>query len=525
MQDITQSAEVYEDNSSGAGEIDYLRILFDILSGIRRYGWLFLAIISILGTVGFYIAKRTYSPYYETYSTFTVNSVTGSGTNKNLTSRISGIFSYILTSDPLRNLVIEDMGYGDAGYLPGHIYASSLSNSNICTLRVRSSDARLSYEIMRSVLRNYSSISEKVVGDVELVQMDQGGIPSAPANLPQNRQYAVYGMLGGLALCIVFLALKSLMRRTIRSDEELKQFFNTVYLGNIPPVVFKKRSKKRSNAILIDTEGAPFAFVESMRSIRHRVEREAKNADAKSILVSSAMDSEGKTTAAINLALALARHGSRVLLVDADLRHPSVLSAMGMEPVEKGTADLLAGKCEPKDVIIPYKNSSHLMILPGGKASDEVFDPAVSPWGSARAKSLCKAFREEYDYVVFDTPPSAVLSDASQMARFTDAFVFVVRLNYTAMDILREGMQMFNSTGCRLLGCILNDSKDGGGSYGYGYGRYGYGRYGYGRYGRYGHKYGRYGHRYGYGRYGSSYGYGYGESEDSGKSESSGVES
>ena len=521
MQDITRSAEVYDENSSGTGEIDYIRFLFDILGGIRRFGWLFLAIISILGTIGFYTARYTYSPYYETYSTFTVNIAAGSGANNKLASRISSIFSYILTSDALRNLVIEDMGYGEAGYLPGEISAASLRNSNICTLRVRSSEARLSYEIMRSVLRNYSPITEEVIGDVELEQMDQGGIPSAPANLPQTRQYAAYGMLAGLALCIAFLAVKSLMRKTIRSDEELKNFFNTEYLGNIPPVIFKKRSKKRSNAILIDTEGAPFAFVESMRSIRHRVEREAKNADAKSILVSSAMDSEGKTTAAINLALALARHGSRVLLVDADLRHPSVLSAMGMEPVEKGTADLLAGKCEPKDVIIPYKNSSHLMILPGGKASDEVFDPAVSPWGSARAKSLCKAFREEYDYVVFDTPPSAVLSDASQMARFADAFVFVVRLNYTAMDILREGMQMFNSTGCRLLGCILNDSKDGGGSYGYGYGKYGYGRYGYGRYGRYG----RYGHRYGYGRYGSSYGYGYGESEDSGKSESSGVES
>ena len=107
--------------------------------------------------------------------------------------------------------------------------------------------------------------------------------------------------------------------------------------------------------------------------------------------------------------------------------------------------------------------------------------------------------------MIIDAPPSAIVSDASLIARIADGCVYVVRQDYAGVNTLREGMEMFNGTGCKLLGCVLNHAEA---SSGYGYGRYGYGRYGYGKYG-----YGRYG----YGK--SGYGYGYGENNNSGHSE------
>ena len=400
------------------------------------------------------------------------------------------MFPYILMSDALRSLVIEDMGYADTGGLPASISASVVEKTNLVTLKVRSRDPQIAYDTLRSVLRNYPSISDIAIGEVTLKQMDESGIPTMPANLPESKKYAATGMLIVLLISLVVLVIQSVTRRTIRTEDELKRYFNTEYLGSMPSVVFKKRSKSQNLPVAIDTEGIPFSFVEAIRTIRHRVEREAQKNNAKVILVTSALQAEGKTTTAVNLAIALANRKHNVLLMDGDLRNPSVLEAMGLEPAEAGVADLLAEKCKLEEVLTRYKDRKHLVLIPGGKPID---DP-LELWSSDYAKKLLQQLRKNCDYVIIDAPPSAIVSDASLIARLSDGCVYVVRQDYARIEILREGMEMFLGTGCRLLGCVLNHAEASGG---YGYGRYGYGRYGYGRYGKYG--YGKSGHGYGYG--------------------------
>ena len=514
MQDILMGTAmvtevIMQDNPLGTRdeeiEIDLLQVIIDIFDGLRRQGWLILALISIVGTICFFTARSRYVPYYEAYTTFTVNTVSTISYNSkaqknNVTNRIGRVFPYILMSDALRSLVIEDMGYTNGG-LPASISASVVENTNLVTLRVRSGNPQIAYDTLRSVLRNYPSISDIAIGDVTLKQMDESGIPTAPANSPGSKRKAAQGMIIMAAICLAWLTIKSLTRRTIRTEDELKHYFNTEYLGNLPSVVFKKRSNSQNLPVAIDTEGIPFAFVEAVRTIRHRVEREAKKCNSKNILVASALQSEGKTTTAINLAIALANRKNNVLLVDGDLRNPSILQALGMEPVEVGVVDLLSGKCNIDEILTPYKERKHLVLLPGGKPIDN----PTELWSGEQAKKMFQMLRDKCDYIIIDAPPSAVVSDASLIARLSDGCVFVVRQDYADVNLLREGMEMFTGTGCKLLGCVLNHAEAGGG---YGYGRYGYGRYGYGRYG-----YGRYGYgKYGYGK--SGYGYGYGETNE-----------
>ena len=497
-EDIMQSNTV--NSRDGEIEIDLLQLLLDILDGVRRQGWLYLALASLVGTICFFTARFRYTPYYEAYTTFTVNTVSSinyssKSVKSYVTNQMGLVFPYILTSSALNNLVKEDMGYSD-GVLPASISASAVKDTNLVTLRVISGDPQIAYDTLRSVLRNYPSISEVAIGDVELKQMDESGIPTVPANSPSSKRAAERGILITFAVCFSWLIFKSITRKTIRTEEELTRYFNTEFLGSIPSVVFKKRSKMRELPVAIDTEGIPFAFVEAIRTIRHRVEREAKKASAKTIVVTSALQSEGKTTTAINLALALANRKHNVLLMDGDLRNPSILQALGLDPSEKGMVDLLSGQCKPEEVLMPYKSRKHLVLMPGGKPID---NPAEL-WTGGHTKDLLTKLHEKCDYVIIDAPPSAVVSDASLIARLCDGCVYVVRQDYASINMLREGMEMFSGTGCKLLGCVLNHAEAGGG---YGYGRYGYG-------------YGRYGH-YGYGKYGygkSWYGYGYGETEE-----------
>ena len=488
-------------------EIDLYQLIVDLWSGLLRNGWLYLALMSIAGTIVFFAVWMSYSPYYEAYTTFTVNTVStvsyNSRNQKNtVTNKMGKIFPYILTSDALKSIVMEDMGYSDAESFPAEISASVVKDTNLVTLKVKSADPQIAYDTLRSVLRNYPSISDVAIGEVTLKQMDESGFPENPANTPESRKAAAVAMMATLLLCLAWLAFKSMTRRTIRTEEELTRYFNTEYLGNMPSVVFKKRSKNQNPTITIDAEGIPFAFVEAIRTIRHRVEREAQKYNAKVIVVTSALQSEGKTTTATNLAIALANRKRNVLLVDGDLRNPSIRPALGVEPTETGMVDVLAEKVGVDEVLTPYKDRKHLAILPGGIPIDN----PTALWSNEHTEELIHKLRNKCDYVIIDAPPSAIVSDASLIARISDGCVYVVRQDFAEVDTLREGMEMFNGTGCKLLGCVLNHAEAGGS--GYGYGRYGYGKYGYGRYG-----YGKYG----YGK--SGYGYGYGETNSTETSE------
>ena len=480
-------------------EIDLLQLAIDIWNGFRRQGWIILALVSIAGTIGFFAARFYYVPNYEAYTTFTVNTVStvsynSKGQKNTVTNKMGKVFPYILTSDALKSLVMEDMGYENVDSFPATITASVVQDTNLVTLKVTSKDPQIAYDTLRSILRNYPSISEVAIGEVSLKQMDESGFPKKPANEPESRKTAAICMLAVMLLCFMWLAIKSITRKTIRSEEELTRYFNTEFLGNMPSVVFKKRSRLQNPILTIDSEGIPFAFVEAIRTIRHRVEREAQKHNAKIIIVTSAMQSEGKTTTATNLAIALANRKHNVLLVDGDLRNPSVLPALGIDPVEKGMVDLLSERCSFNEILMPYKERKHLALLPGGKPVDN----PTSLWTNKNTEKLFEKLSENSDYVIIDAPPSAIISDASLIARIAEGCVYVVRQDYAEIDTLREGMEMFSGTGCKLLGCVLNHAET---NDGYGYGRYGYGKYGYGKYG-----YGKYG----YG--GSGYGYGYGES-------------
>lgn len=479
-------------------EIDLIQLIIDVWNGLRKQGWIILALASIVGTICFFAARFHYTPFYEAYTTFTVNTVStvsyNSRSQKNtVTNKMGKVFPYILTSDALKSLVMEDMGYQNTESFPAKITASVVKDTNLVTLKVGSHDPQIAYDTLRSVLRNYQSISDVAIGEVTLKQMDESGFPTEPANAPGSRKYAALGMLVTLFICLFWIAIKSITRTTIRTEDELTRYFNTEYLGNMPSVVFKKRSRIENPTVTIDTEGISFAFVEAIRTIRHRVEREAQKKNAKIILVTSALQSEGKTTTAVNLAIALANRKHNVLLIDGDLRNPSVLPALGLDPVEVGMVDLLSGKYKPEDILLPYKNRKHLALLPGGRPIDN----PTALWSNGYTEELHNKLRDNCDYVIIDAPPSAIVSDASLIARHADGCVFVVRQDYAGIDTLREGMEMFTGTGCKLLGCVLNHANASGGYGNYGYGRYGYGKYGYSRYG-----YGKTGYGYGYGETG-----------------------
>ena len=186
--------------------------------------------------------------------------------------------------------------------------------------------------------------------------------------------------------------------------------------------------------------------------------------------VTSSMRGEGKSTTAINLSYVLAEKGSKVLLIDGDLRIPSVAKKLQIKS-SPGLTTLLMNKSTDLE---SFKSSllKNWYILPAG----EIPPNPSELLGSHRMEKLLLALREEFDYIIIDLPPVNIVSDALSISPFISGMVVVIREEYTEKKELTHCMRQLSLSNVNVLGCVLNEAKANGGSYGK-YKKYKYYRY------------------------------------------------
>ena len=263
--------------------------------------------------------------------------------------------------------------------------------------------------------------------------------------------------------------------------------------GNIPAAGSNGKEPKHGKAgnrrksisskrplLMADSLSSPFA--ESFRDLRTNIMFSQADRTLKSILVTGTEISEGKSTVCSNLAYAIALTEKRVLVVDCDLRRPSQHRMFNCKKVP-GLADYLAGQEADVDGLVQPTMHENLFILPAGNKTPSPNELL----GSNKMTELIKKLEEEWEYVILDTPPLLLLSDAALVSRVVDGILMVVRMGYTNRNLLKE-VQKLDFLKHRLLGvAIIGPSgKTGYGKYGRYYGRYGYkGYYSYKSYGSY----------------------------------------
>ncbi len=473
--DKTENQEKTEE-----GLWDISVIVDDAFKGLRRYWILLLVMASLCASLFYFRAKSTYVPKYNASMTFIVNTTLAVNYNaeyynKATASQIAKTFPYIISNTALQHIIADDLGVSE---IPGTIDAKAMEDTNLITISVIANEGNMAYDILQSVIRNYQQVAKAVIGETELNVVDETGIPTEPVNSDSARSAAKKGFLIGLAIDAVILLLYAMTRKTIRREEDLKKLLNVKCLGAIPRVKLKKRSDREKNRVMIDNRGVSYGFIEATRTVRTRIERDAAETGARVYMVSSAVTGEGKSTVASNLALSLAGKGKKVLLIDLDLRNPSVTEVLGIKDVKKGLIDVLTDKAYLMEVITDYGQSG-LKVLPGG----EPVRTTARILSNQRIELLFESLRRAADYIIVDTPPSGLLMDAAQIVKWVDAGIFVVRQDYAPVERILDGIEMLSDTGLRLAGCVMNYTEAGITGYGYGYS---YGRYGYGKYGKYG---------------------------------------
>lgn len=295
-------------------------------------------------------------------------------------------------------------------------------------------------------------------------------------------------MLGGGVLSMLVVFVRVMFYDRIENADQLKEHTTLPIFGEII-----NSEKAEENYVVVDSDPKS-AITESFRTVRTNLEYvEGEPGRGKVVLVTSYRPNEGKTFCSVNLTAILAKAGKKVLLLELDLHKPKVSTGLGMTSTI-GLSTVLVGKANWREVVMPTQFENFDVILSGPtppNASELVL-----------SKHLGELFREaalEYDYVLIDTPPVGLITDALLMMRHVDATLFVVNTRFASKDHVLNALEVLQANPAKNTGFILNGVRIKKSKYYYNT-NYGYG------------------YRYAYG-YGSGYGYGYGYGRRSKKKE------
>lgn len=457
-------------------KIDLIRIIDNMWKGGKRSWYLLLGLILFCSGV-FYIREyRSYSPVYSANATFTITNdqsslyTSSSYLNTRTATQIVNTFPFILNSGILQKKIAEDLGT-DTDHIPGVITTEPLGSTNMITIVVNSSKPQDAYDILQSVIKHYPEVAEPVIGEVTMNLLDMTDVPESASNPPDYQRDIIKGILLGVALGIGFLLLYAFMRDTIHEEEDFKKLLNIDCICVIPQIVFKRRGKAFRKDISIYNKKISQNFLESIRMLRVRIEKEAKKNDLKVFLVTSAEVGEGKSTIASNVAMALAMKGAKVALVDCDLRNPSVRERLDMEREGAGLCEYLQGEKEIEEVI-EWNETYQIHVIPGGEPISNASELIDSP----RMYQLLEHLKEQVEYMILDTAPMGILTDTAVLAKAADAALFVVKQDYANKAAILDGIEQLAESKVSVSGCILNGVQNSIVGYGYKTYRY-YGKY------------------------------------------------
>ncbi|MGA2915429.1 MAG: polysaccharide biosynthesis tyrosine autokinase [Sedimentisphaerales bacterium] len=341
------------------------------------------------------------------------------------------------------------------------------------------------YEVIESKLeqsKRFCEILDDRIKELNISE-DSGGLnisileaarPAEIATSPQKAKIVAVSLILGILLGIGFASLREKMDWRLRGAEEISSILSTPVLGVVPSMdgKGKKAVIDCGQKVHLDPK-SPAA--EAYRTIRTAIFFGVPKGQARTILVTSPMPSDGKTTMVSNLAIAIAQAGQKTLVVDADFRKPMQHKIFGFaNETEKGLSSILAGQISI-DEAVRHCPTEGLDLLTSGP---DVPNPSELLNSEAFA-NLLKELTHRYDRIIIDSPPLTPVADSQILAAICDITILVIRAEKSTKKASQQAREALAGVGAHVLGAIVNDVSPRHSRYGY-YSHYGYYGYGYG---------------------------------------------
>ena len=364
--------------------------------------------------------------------------------------------------DSVLQPVIDDLGLHESvSQLREKITAEAVESSTLLDLSVSDSDPQRAAKIVEALADSLNAQmsgtanGSQATSPMRLTVVKKATVPTTPDS-PNVLANIAIGVAAGIVLAVLGAVILEMSKKTIETEDDVRSCIDSPILASIP-----KSPTLRGNVPAVIAKPAGHAAEEIRRLATNLAFVVLDRSEESNVLVvTSSTPAEGKTTIAANLAAAYAERGESVLLMDADIRHPSVGSFLNLSS-SVGLISLLTKQAASETVIQKYwKPNFH--VLP---VEDRPTNPALLVQ-SKTMKSFIKQASAHYDHVIIDTAPMSVANDAAAFSKNGATVLLVVSLGVAAKKSLRDVVQEFNVIGSQISGVALNmvTGKQGSGS-------------------------------------------------------------
>lgn len=455
-------------------ELDLQRILGMLLSK----AWLVAlvavvcAVVAFVGTVLFITPKYTSSVmFYVNNSSISLEDI--GITNSDISASRGLVKSYItiLNTRETMNQVIDyaevDRTYGQ---ILGMISADAVNSTEIFRVSVTSPDRYEAEEIAKAIAYVLPKRIESIITGTSSKVVDMPIVPGGPSS-PNYTLNTVIGFLVGLFATVVILVVVQIFDVTIRTEEDIANASKYPVLTTVPDMeyhgkngyyrhggAYSKAASDSTQTILLG-KGINFAASEAYKVLRTKLQFSfADEMQCHIIGISSAMTGEGKSLTAVNLAYSMSQLGKRVLLIDCDMRRPSIADKL---PVQQspGLSDFLSGQVRGNNLIKLCgleEDESAFHVIPAGRIPPNPMELL----SSARMEKTLNNLRENYDYILLDLPPVGEVGDALAVAKLTDGLLVVVRQDHCNRVALAAAIRQFEFVNTKIVGITYNCAKE-----------------------------------------------------------------
>lgn len=469
-------------NKSNTGREEIVDFdLMRLLDALIRKAWLIILVSILSACLTFFAVKIFVTPTYQSSAMFYVNnsslSVGDASVNissGDITASRSLVNTYIviLNSNATLNDVIDYAGIDmSAGSLSNMLTAEAVNNTEVFRIVVTHPDPKTAEKIADAITYILPKRISTIVDGTSAKIVDTATTPSKPS-APNYTTSTLVGFLLGFVLTVSVIILHEMFDITIRTEDDITQATTLPILASVPDMTAPskggyyrgygassaKKATPAKDAVLIGEE-INFAASEAYKLLRSKLQYSFSNEDSCRIIgVCSAMTGEGKSLTSLNLSYTLSQLGNRVLLIDCDMRRPSVAAKLHINR-KPGLSGYLSAQHQVENLVqlcgLKEDNAAFHVIAAGQNPPNP-----VELLSSARMNRLLTHMREFYDYIILDLPPVGEVSDAIAIAKEVDGFLLVVRQNHCTRPALSDAVRQFEFIDAKILGLTYNCASE-----------------------------------------------------------------
>lgn len=423
-----------------------LTIVKCIIKDILQRWILIVAVMIVFGSVFDFMKTVTYVPQYGTSMTATLSG--GEDTFKNIDKVQSYVntLDYLMNSNNAKSYVKKKMPISKTTYKA----EVTLKQANVVKIKVTADTKREANFSIKYLNDWYRENTERYSFPYNITVLKESKFSTKPVNQNSHIKNFLIGAVGSGFVLSCLLGLYFFLRDTIKSEEEVENKLDTRLYAKLPFEVKKREDARNKKAILITSLKTSFFFRESMNKLRSKVEASSDKHGYKSFMITSAYENEGKSSVAANLALALAKNGRKVVLVDADFNKPAVFKIFDLDG-SKSLNKAIEGTSSWRSQVVSDRSGLDLLPCSQDSLKSEILT------NSKKLDEIMKELREEYDFVIVDTCPAYLLNEPMAMNELVDATLFIVRQDYATSDVINETVKRLTYVKDNVLGVVFKN--------------------------------------------------------------------